>query len=76
MGWCSGTEIFDNVGRWVLNSRMTDEEKYGVMKVLAQALEGEDWDCEQDSMYWKHPIVQKIMKELNPDWDWEDANGN
>lgn len=68
MGWCSGTDIFDAVARWVLNSRLTDDEKYEVMEALTVALENHDWDCQSDSQYFKHPIVIKLMKELH-DWD-------
>jgi len=69
MGWCSGTEVFDSVAGYVLDSNLTGEQKYDVLRQLANALEWQDWDCQSDSMYWDHPIVQRIFRELHPSWD-------
>ena len=59
MGWCSATLIFDNVCDGLLED---------TIRALAVALEDGDWDCQQDSAYWGHPIVQKVMRELHPSW--------
>lgn len=67
MGWCSGTDIFDPVVKHCLNSDMTDEQKKGVIKALIPALWDGDWDCESDSDYWEHPLVQAVWKELDPE---------
>lgn len=66
MGWCSATVIFDSVCGALLSE--TEE----TIRALVAALEDGDWDCQQDSDYWSHPIVRKVMKELHPDWDFED----
>lgn len=66
MGWCSGTEIFDSVV-----AALVDEEKPDVettIKQLINALEDGDWDCQQDSAYWGHPLVNKAFKDLHPSW--------
>jgi len=72
MGWCSGTQVFDRVCRDVLNSRMSDEHKLTVTKALIDGLEDHDWDCQDDSDYRNNPIVIMALKQLHPDWDWED----
>jgi len=66
MGWCSGTEIFDKVA-WALLDKEPKHLKE-VLGLLIDALEDSDWDCQQDSDYWDHPVVQEIMRELHPDW--------
>lgn len=67
MGWCSsGTDIFDKVTRFVLESKtLTEDDKGALLRVLIMALYDADWDCESDSRYFKHPLVRKIMKQLN-----------
>lgn len=68
MGWCSATMIFDNVCDSLLaegDKKPTPEE---TIRALAAALEHADWDCQMDSEYWSHPIVQKVMRELHPRW--------
>lgn len=72
MGWCSGTEVFDNVAKFVLKSNLPDRDKEDCLTALAEALEEQDWDCQNDSEFWEHPIVRNIMKELHPDWDWDE----
>ena len=72
MGWCSGTEVFDPIAKALLGSiegKPIDVER--VLKTVIGALEDGDWDCQEDSAYWDHPLVKKIMKELHPDWEWE-----
>ncbi len=68
MGWCSATEIFDNVCEELLG----DKSKVEVIKSLIDSLEQDDWDCQFDSKFIAHPIVQQAFIELNSDnpaWD-------
>ena len=67
MGWGSATVIFDNVCKSLLkvDKQLTVEE---TICSLVIELENADWDCQQDSDYWNHPIVQKIMRKLHPNW--------
>ena len=74
MGWCSATVIFDAVCDGLLAKR--PPSKASTVRQLIAALEDGDWDCQQDSEYWSHPIVRAAMKELHPDWDWDDIEGN
>jgi len=69
MGWCSGTEIFDKVAEFVLGSEQPEQAKYDVLYHLAGALENEDWDCQEDSRYYNDLIVQRVMRELHPNWE-------
>lgn len=70
MGWCSATVIFDDVvGALIGDTKLS---KKATIKKLAEALEDGDWDCQQDSAYWDHPIVQRVFKELHPHWFEED----
>jgi len=66
MGWCSGTEIFDKVLKVILkkNSKMSEEATLMVIKALSKAMEDHDWDCQQDSDFYNHPLAKKAR----PDW--------
>lgn len=66
MGWCSATEIFDTVASILLSDKPVDKKE--VLMVLAEALRDKDWDCENDSFYWDHPVVREIFIELEPEW--------
>lgn len=66
MGWCSATEVFDTIASALLDGQIFDEKE--VLKTLAVALRDADWDCEMDSDYWDHPVIQEIFRELEPDW--------
>lgn len=72
MGWCSATRIFDDVAGFVLATDKPGKMQSEVLSKLASSLEDGDWDCQQDSDYWDHPIVQAVFKELHPDWDWSE----
>lgn len=72
MGWCSGTVIFDNVVGFVLKSEAPAEDKKALIKVLIDALEDEDWDCQNDSDYIDDPLVDAVMRRLHPDWEWDE----
>ncbi len=72
MGWCSGTVIFDDICDALLSEKKPKPTPEQTIRALAAALEDGDWDCQQDSAYWDHPVVRKVMKELHPDWDWDD----
>lgn len=66
MGWCSATEIFDAVASALLDGG--DVDKKNVLEIVISALEDGDWDCQQDSAFYDHPIVQEIFRELHPRW--------
>lgn len=67
MGWCSGTEVFDSVAAALLDEG-NEVDLHSVLKEVILALEYSDWDCQSDSSYYEHPVVQKVMKELHPNW--------
>lgn len=70
MGWCSGTEIFDRVVEILLEPHL---DKKKIIKELLDVLEDQDWDCQQDSLYWDHPLVRKVFEEVHPKWFTEEG---
>ena len=78
IGWCSATSIFDSVCSSLLNTEWDapgggirtapEDVPIMILKNLAIELEDQDWDCQRESDYWKHPIVQKVFKELHLEW--------
>lgn len=68
MGWCSATEIFDKVLAEIIDTDLPEENQERVVRVLIDALEEGDWDCQQDSSYYDHPFVREIFEDLHPDW--------
>lgn len=66
MGWCSGTRVFDMVCEILLDEGPLDRRSK--LKSIIQDLENSDWDCQQDSDYWDHPLVREIFEELHPIW--------
>lgn len=69
MGRCSATDVFDETAGQVLkNSAISPAHVKVFLKALFMALEHYDWDCQQETEYGDHPLVQEIMRELHPDW--------
>lgn len=66
MGWCSGTNIFDAVAEVLLDDKPID--KKSALIAVINALEDGDWDCQVESEYWDHPMVQEAMRECHPSW--------
>ena len=66
MGWCSATSIFDKILDQVLSKKKQSREKF--IESLINTLEDNDWDCQQESEYWDHPIVRKVFEKLHPEW--------
>ncbi len=61
MGWCGGTVVFDSVVEALLDP--STDKKYAI-KSLIEALEDMDWDCQNESDYWNHPLVKECFIEL------------
>lgn len=66
MGWCSGTEIFDTVCKGLLSEEPKNTKE--LLRDLVVVMEDYDWDCQSDSDFWDHPLVQEVMRELHPTW--------
>ena len=71
MGWNRGTEIFDPVAKAILGLDMTDIRKIYLIETLIKALEDLDWDTPDESDHFDHPLVQRVMLRLHPDWEEE-----
>ena len=67
MGWCSGTQLFDDVMKTVLTFAQTDAERVYLFKEMIDLFTDKDWDCEGDSRYWSDPDFQLAYKLLFPD---------
>lgn len=63
MGWASGVEVFDAIAGMLLKDRI---DKQKILETLIEALENQDWDTQQDSQYWDHPMVQAAFRKMNP----------
>lgn len=66
MGWCTTTEIFDTVASALLEDNEVD--KKNVLEIVISALEDGGWECQQDSEFYDHPVVQEIFRKLHPRW--------
>jgi hypothetical protein len=71
MGWCSATEIFDNVVSGLVGDSKLSKEK--IIENLVCALEDGDWDCQSDSAYVDHPLVRKVFEKRYPGMYEEDG---
>lgn len=77
MGWCSGTEVFDDIVAVILKENIEEESAILIISKLAKCLIDQDWDCECDSAYFDHPIVRqsflmvdkKYYSEIYKEWD-------
>lgn len=63
MGWCSGTDIFDAACKGIIGDKQrVSKEGIKALTIIVDSLEQHDWDCQQDSRYWDHPVVQQIFR--------------
>jgi len=69
MGWCSGTDIFDAVVETIYTVVSDEGSRYMLIYNLAKSLEQHDWDCHSDSVYYDNYLVQRVFKQLHPDWE-------
>lgn len=66
MGWCTGTYVFDAVCKALFTEGELDKES--LLLALVKELEDMDWDCQADSDYYDNPTVQKVFRQLHPQW--------
>ncbi len=72
MGFCSGTQIFDDAMEEILKIELPEAKQILIVMALIDALDNHDWDCHQDSAYYENPIVNRAIQNLHPDWFDED----
>jgi hypothetical protein len=65
MGWCSGTELFDEIVEAAVFGKPTDKKEF--LKFLIDKFENMDWDCQMDSKFADHPLFKEVFRELHPD---------
>jgi len=61
MGWSNGTEIFDQTMKTVLEQKLSDKSTLEIAEVLKNALQNEDWDTEDESEYYEHPVIGEVF---------------
>ena len=66
MGWSSGTRIFDAICHILLSPAYLT--KQAQLEAIIEVLEDEDWDGQNESTYWEHPIVSRAFKRIHPEW--------
>lgn len=69
MGWCSGTNILDNVIEKLAAMNLPEEQQLEIVTVLIKAMEDNDYDCHSDSRYYGTPIMDKAMIALGHEFD-------
>lgn len=70
MGWCSGTDVFDPVVSAIVQSEASRATKIALIVALIQALENEDWDCQDHSIHWHQDEVIEAFRITDPEmWD-------
>lgn len=72
MGWNGGTEIFDKFMTLLLDDDMTKTEK---IEKFYSVLQDGDWDTENESDYFHHPLVEEVFQKLWPHWYDDYENG-
>ena len=60
MGWSGGTDVFDDIAGVVLREPMPTREE--ILAAVIRALEEHDWDTQDESKYWEHPLAQEARK--------------
>ena len=65
MGWCSATDLFDQVLDHVL-TEVKDPEAF--VDWFYNYLADSDWDCEDDSRYSSHPYMEAAVRKRHPGW--------
>lgn len=68
MGWAGGTEIFDCVASNLIlikhcdNHTVIDWQPIKLLLTeLNRVLEDKDWDAQQESDYYDHPVIGKLL---------------
>lgn len=70
MGWCSATYIFDDVIRVLHENEDVDKETtMMVARVLYDSLTDGDWDCQDESDYFKEYVLPIMIEKGRIDKD-------
>jgi hypothetical protein len=73
VGWCSASDIFNQVADSLIETKASDEIKHKVLGDLCDSLQGEDWDCEYDSLdkYADDPIIVQVFADHGVEFERE-----
>lgn len=61
MGWCSGTEIFDEIVVAVNDIGLSRPKQRVILEALRDVMENHDWDCQPDSEFYDDEFVGEIL---------------
>ena len=69
MGWCSGTDLFDRIYDMFIPGIQGETNKRYFIKLLIEAFQNKDWDCEFDSRHIddKDGMLLEILEEMYPE---------
>jgi len=69
MGWCSGTEFFDD-GLSTFLQYVPEDKKFAAVKEWYDCFRYSDWDCEEESQYYQGYIKHfRIQEDGLREWD-------
>ncbi|MHA1961821.1 MAG: hypothetical protein ACW99U_16480 [Candidatus Thorarchaeota archaeon] len=68
MGWCSGTDLFDDIAGELFSLELDEEVTREKLRNIIIDFQNNDWDCEQESMYAGVPIFDNALKEADEYW--------
>jgi hypothetical protein len=67
MGWCSGSDIFDDLITCAQKYIPDNKKREEFYKEMIRSFEGHDWDC-QDECIGTDDAFDAALKELHPTW--------
>ncbi|MHC4302796.1 MAG: hypothetical protein ACYS7Y_36520 [Planctomycetota bacterium] len=74
MGWAGGTYVMrDIIEAFVAQEELPADLRARLYIPIIESMEGADWDT-QDECLGLDPVFDVTMRELHPDWDWEDID--
>jgi len=70
MGWCSGTEFFDD-GLSTFLKYVPEDKKFEVVREWYETFRFSDWDCQGESHYYMDYIKHFEIQDngIDPEWD-------
>jgi hypothetical protein len=74
MGWNKGSELMDRIIQAAGKHIPDAEARKMFYREVIDAFEDLDWDTENESMG-QDEAFDRALRELHPDWDWDELEG-
>lgn len=71
MGWASATYLVRRIVKLCQRTMPDPNERRSFYIEIIEFFEDEDWDT-QDEMLGVDPAFDAAMRQIHPDWDWEE----